>query len=74
MLEPETPHRANKQYSEGDGPKDWQWQPIAKDLSALSEVFRGSDCPKNLMCPFRSMRKDLRVRCLDGDGRFCAKL
>jgi SprT-like family len=39
MLEAE-PNKAIKTYVEKDGPKDWEWQPQAKDLYEMSNVFR----------------------------------
>ncbi len=37
--EQENPNRIIRQYSECDGPKDWQQQPRAKGLSEMSDVF-----------------------------------
>lgn len=36
----ENPNRIIKEYIESDGPKDWAWQPVAKDLSNMSDLFR----------------------------------
>jgi hypothetical protein len=39
-IEQENPNKVIKDYIEADGPKDWQWQPVAKDLSNMSDLLR----------------------------------
>src|SRR5262249_3127864 len=38
--EADRPNKIIEDYVTTDGPKEWPWQPLAKDLYAMAQVFR----------------------------------